>query len=142
MTVTFYGISNCDQVRKTQAWLREAGVPARFHDYRRDGIDAAMLERWCRHLPWTSLLNKRGQTWRALTDTERAAIVDQGSAIEQMLAHPTMIRRPVIEIGQHLLIGFSAERLAETLKAYRSAAATMPDTPTRPDPTAGDGAGS
>ncbi len=141
MTVTFYGIPNCDQIRKTQAWLRDAGVSARFHDYRRDGVDAALLERWCRHLPWASLLNKRGQTWRALSDAERAAIVDQRSAIEQMVAHPSMIRRPVIEVGQHLLIGFSAERLAEALKAQQDesgAAAPAADEPARP---AADGAG-
>ena len=117
MTVTFYGIANCDQIRKTQAWLREARVEARFHDYRRDGLQAATLERWCRHLPWNALINRRGQSWRALSDAERAAIVDQGSAIEAMLANPTLIKRPVIEIGEHLLIGFSAERITEALRS-------------------------
>jgi arsenate reductase len=117
MTVIFYGIANCDQVRKTQAWLRDSHVEARFHDFRRDGLDVATLERWCRHLPWNALLNKRGQSWRAQTDAERASIVDQTSAIERMLANPTLIKRPVIEIGDHLLIGFSAERITEALRS-------------------------
>jgi arsenate reductase len=115
MAVTVYGISNCDQVRKTLGWLRENGIDYRFHDFRGDGIERAMLERWCTHLPWNSLLNRRGHTWRSLDEAARAEVVDQTSAIELMLAHPTLIKRPVVEVADRLLLGFSAERLAAAL---------------------------
>ena len=112
MTVTVYGISNCDQVRKTLGWLRQNGVDYRFHDFRADGIERAMLERWCTHLPWNSLLNRRGLTWRALPEAARTEVVDQTSAIDLMLAYPTVVKRPVVEVADRLLLGFSAERLA------------------------------
>ena len=115
MVVTLYGISNCDQVRKTLGWLRQNGIEYRFHDYRVDGIERVMLERWCSHLPWNSLLNRRGLTWRSLDEATRAQVVDQTSAIELMMAHPTLVKRPVIEFEDRLLLGFSAERLAATL---------------------------
>ena len=115
MAVTVYGISNCDQVRKTLGWLRENGIAYRFHDYRTDGIDRGMLERWCSHLPWNALLNRRGLTWRSIDDAARAEVVDQTSAIELMLAHPTVVKRPVVEVADRLLLGFSAERLAAAL---------------------------
>ncbi|MGE0797975.1 MAG: ArsC family reductase [Lautropia sp.] len=122
MALVFYGIPTCDQTRKTQAWLREHGVDHRFHDFRADGLDRAMLERWISHLPWNSLLNRRGTTWRNLPADVRNQVVDQESAIEVMLAHPTLVKRPVIEIGDRLLLGFSAERLTEALRAADAAA--------------------
>ncbi|MGE0311589.1 MAG: arsenate reductase [Lautropia sp.] len=115
--ITVYGIANCDQVRKTLAWLREHGIAHRFHDYRVDGLSHDALSRWCKHLPWTSLLNKRGQSWRSIPEPARRAVVDQASAIELMLANPTLVKRPVLEVGDDLLLGFSAERLAEAVRA-------------------------
>lgn len=115
MNVTVYGISNCDQVRKTLAWLRGRKVAFRFHDYRVDGLQPSLLVDWCKHLPWTSLLNKRGQTWRAIDEASRRQAVDQASAIDLMVAHPTLVKRPVVEVGDRLLLGFSPERLEETL---------------------------
>jgi arsenate reductase len=115
MAVIVYGIANCDQVRKTLFWLRENGVEFRFHDFRVDGIERAMLERWCSHLPWNSLLNRRGLTWRSIDEAARAEVVDQTSAIDFMLAHPTVVKRPVVEVADRLLLGFSAERLAAAL---------------------------
>jgi len=132
MTVVVYGISNCDQVRKTLGWLNANTVEHRFHDYRRDGLERARLERWCSHVPWTALLNKRGQTWRALPEDRRRQIVDQASVIELLLENPTLVKRPVIEIDEDLLIGFSAERLREALGRQTesaAAAATPPETP-------------
>ena len=115
MAVTVYGISNCDQVRKTLGWLRENEIEFRFHDFRANGLERGMLERWCSHLPWNSLLNRRGLTWRSLDDSLRAQAVDQTSAIDLMLAHPTLIKRPVVEIADRLLLGYSAERLGAAL---------------------------
>jgi arsenate reductase len=118
MPVAVYGITQCDQVRKTIAWLNANGVDHRFHDFRRDGLSREFLERWCSHVPWTALLNKRGQTWRAVTEERRRQIVDQSSAIELMLEQPTLVKRPVIEIADDLLLGFSAERLEEALQRH------------------------
>jgi arsenate reductase len=102
-----YGIENCDQVRKARSWLRAHSIDARFHDFRRDGLTAAMLERWLAHLPWDALLNRRGQAWRKLDPQRRAQVVDKASAVEAMLADPTLVKRPVIEAGDRLLVGFS-----------------------------------
>lgn len=121
--ITVFGIANCDQVRKTLAWLRSQGTAHRFHDFRVDGLSRDMLTRWCKHLPWTSLLNKRGQAWRALAESVRREAVDQDSAIELMLAHPTLVKRPVIEFGDDLLLGFSAERIAQAASAASAASA-------------------
>ena len=112
-----YGIENCDQVRKARSWLRAHGIGARFHDFRRDGLNADMLERWLAHLPWDALLNRRGQAWRKLDPKLRTQVLDKTTAIEAMLADPLLVRRPVIEAGDRLLVGFSEP-------AYRAAFAT------------------
>jgi arsenate reductase len=102
-----FGIENCDQVRKARRWLREHDIDARFHDVRRDGLDAATLRRWLETVAWDSLLNRRGQTWRALADAQRAAVVGADSAVAAMLAEPTLIKRPVVEADGRVLVGFS-----------------------------------
>lgn len=105
--VVIYGIENCDQVRKARAWLRAHGVDARFHDFRREGLAEALLTRWMGHLPWDALLNRRGQTWRQLEAPAKASVVDQASAAELMLAHPTVVKRPVLEASDRIVVGFS-----------------------------------
>ncbi|MFZ4760039.1 MAG: ArsC family reductase [Burkholderiaceae bacterium] len=107
MNAVVYGIDTCDQVRKARAWLRAQGVTVRFHDFRADGLDEALLSRWMGHLPWDALLNRRGLTWRQLDASRRAAIVDQASATELMLSLPTVIKRPVLEAGDRIVVGFS-----------------------------------
>lgn len=102
-----YGVENCDQVRKARNWLRARGIEPRFHDFRRDGLTAAMLERWLARLPWDALLNRRGLAWRKLEPQRRARILDKTSAVEAMLADPMLVKRPVIEVGDRLLVGFS-----------------------------------
>lgn len=109
-----YGIENCDQVRKARQWLREHGVTVRFHDLRRDGLGAALLQRWLTRLPWDALLNRRGLAWRKLEPAQRAAVVDQSSAIEVLLADPTLVKRPVVEFGERLLVGFSETAFRST----------------------------
>ena len=106
-TVVVYGIDTCDQVRKARAWLRAQGVAFRFHDFRADGLDAALLSRWMGHLPWDALLNRRGLSWRQLDAARKASVVDQSSAAELMLANPTLIKRPVLEAGDRIVVGFS-----------------------------------
>ncbi|MET0508228.1 MAG: arsenate reductase [Burkholderiaceae bacterium] len=118
MPVVVYGITPCDQVRKTLAWLNANGVDHRFHDFRRDGLSGESLERWCSHVPWNALLNKRGQTWRGLPEVRRRQVVDQSSAIELLLEQPTLVKRPVIEIEDGLLLGFSIDRIDEALHRH------------------------
>ena len=105
--VVVYGIDNCDQVRKARAWLRARGVAFRFHDFRADGLDGALLSRWMGHLPWDALLNRRGLSWRGLDPARKASVVDQPSAAELMLEIPTLVKRPVLEAGDRILVGFS-----------------------------------
>lgn len=109
-----YGIETCDQVRKARQWLRQHGVEARFHDFRRDGLPPEAVQRWLAHMPWDALLNRRGLTWRRLDPARRARVVDQASAVEALLEDPTLVKRPVLEAGEHLLVGFSEP-------AYRAA---------------------
>jgi len=105
--ITVFGIQNCDQVRRARAWLQAAGRPYRFHDFRVDGLQPELLAGWLRHVPWDSLLNRRGTTWRKLDESRRAAVTDQLSASELMLAEPTLVKRPVLQQGQKTLVGFS-----------------------------------
>lgn len=105
--VVVYGIESCDQVRKARAWLRAQGVAFRFHDFRADGLDAALLARWMGHLPWDALLNRRGTSWRQLDAQRKASVVDQSSATELMLENPTLVKRPVLEAGDRIVVGFS-----------------------------------
>jgi arsenate reductase len=111
-----YGIENCDQVRRARAWLRDHGIAVSFHDFRKQGLDAALLERWLRHLPWDTLLNRRGLAWRKLSQQEKTGIVDKNSAMQAMLAEPLLIKRPVIEAGDRLLVGFSDAVLNSTFE--------------------------
>jgi Spx/MgsR family transcriptional regulator len=102
-----YGIDACDQVRKARAWLRARDVRFRYHDFRSDGLQQTLLARWMGHLPWDALLNRRGTTWRQLDPARKASVVDQASACELLLAHPTLVKRPVLEVGDRIVVGFS-----------------------------------
>jgi arsenate reductase len=112
--VRLYGIQNCDQVRAARAWLVQHDCGIEFIDLKKSGLDAATLDRWLTHLPWDALLNRRGMTWRQLDPSLRAQINDQSSASELMLAHPLLIKRPVLEMGEKMSVGFS-ETLYENL---------------------------
>ncbi len=105
--IRLYGIPNCDQVRAARAWLKTHGREPEFIDFKKVGLTASTLDRWLTHLPWDALLNRRGMTWRQLDPAVRAQIVDQGSAAELMLALPLLIKRPVLEVGEKISVGFS-----------------------------------
>lgn len=105
--IVLYGIETCDQVRKARQWLRAHGVAHRYHDFRRDGLTAEMLARWFGRVPWDALVNRKGLTWRRLDVARRAAVTDQPSAAELLLAEPTIVKRPVLEAGDRLMVGFS-----------------------------------
>jgi Spx/MgsR family transcriptional regulator len=108
MTVTIYGIKNCDTMKKARTWLEDHGVDYRFHDYKAAGIDRARLEGWVEQLGWETLFNRAGTTFRKLPDAARDDL-DQGRAIALMLDQPSMIKRPVLERDGTLLVGFKPE---------------------------------
>ncbi|WP_428943715.1 ArsC family reductase [Pantoea sp. FN060301] len=106
--LTMYGIKNCDTIRKARKYLEANGVAYQFHDYRTDGLDAALLQRFTGTLGWEPLLNTRGTTWRKLSEETRSAIKDAASASELMLAQPAMIKRPLLcRADGSMLLGFS-----------------------------------
>jgi Spx/MgsR family transcriptional regulator len=96
ITLTIFGIPNCDTVKKARAWLSEHGVAHAFVDFKKQGVDDAALARWLAQLGWQALLNTRGTTWRRLDDAARAAVTDAASAQALMLAQPSVIKRPVV----------------------------------------------
>ena len=108
MTVTLYGIPNCDTVKKARVYLDARGVGYHFHDYKKAGVDAADLKRWAKQVGWEVLLNKAGTTFKKLPDADKAGI-DEAKAIALMQANPSMIKRPVVEGGAKLLVGFKPE---------------------------------
>jgi arsenate reductase (glutaredoxin) len=105
--IHLYGIPNCDTVKKARAWLGQRGIDYAFHDYKKEGADPGQLEAWSDAAGWEALLNRRGTTFRALSDAEKADI-GRAKAIRLMQAHPSLIKRPVVEHGGGLLVGFDA----------------------------------
>lgn len=112
MTVTIHGIKNCDTMKKAFRWLEEHGVDHVFHDYKKSGAAREALERWCDAAGWETVLNRRGTTFRKLPEAARENL-DRDKAIALMLDQPSMIKRPVLETGKAIEIGFKPERYAE-----------------------------
>ena len=103
---TLYGIPNCDTVKKARAWLDEHGVAYDFHDYKKQGIDAATLKRWCAEFGVERVPNQKGTTWRKLSEAQRADLTP-AKAIELMQEQPSLIKRPLLDTGKRRLLGFS-----------------------------------
>lgn len=114
MTLTLYGIPNCDTMKKARVWLDTHGVAYRFHDYRKADIDRETIEGWVAALGWEALLNRSGTTFRKLPDADKADL-DAPRAIELMLAQPAMIRRPVLVGDGWIEVGFKPERYSQRL---------------------------
>lgn len=108
MTRTLYGIPNCDTVKKARVWLDQHGVAFAFHDYKKAGIDRPRLEAWVARHGWETVLNRAGTTFRKLPEADKADL-DSDRAIALMLAHPSMIKRPVLDLGDRTLVGFKPE---------------------------------
>src|SRR5262245_42305993 len=113
--VTIYGIKNCDTMKKARAWLDQHGVAYAFHDYKAAGIERGRLESWSRDVGWETLLNRAGTTFRALPDKDKDGLTER-KAIALMKGQPSMIKRPVLDVGGKPLVGFKAEQYA---KAFR-----------------------
>ena len=116
MASVMYGIANCDTVKKARAWFTERGMPHHFHDYKKQGVTAEHLDRWIGQLGWEPLLNRKGTTWRKLDDATRSTSFDAPSARQLMLAHPSVIKRPVVEWeGGAITVGFDAAQWPRAL---------------------------
>ena len=104
-----YGIPNCDKVKKARAWLADGGYAIDFYDFKKNGIDHATIMEWLRDVSWEILLNRKGTTWRALSDARKAAVTDAESAVALMLEMPSIIKRPVLVLGSpdHTVVDFS-----------------------------------
>ena len=110
--VLVFGIPNCDTVKKARTWLTDNGVAYDFHDYKKSGIDAAHLTRWCDALGWDKVLNRAGTTFKKLPDADKANL-DQDKAVALMAANPSCIKRPIVEHPGGLLVGFKPAEWAE-----------------------------
>ena len=115
MAITLYGIKACDTMKKARTWLDSHGVRYEFHDYKASGIDAASLARWSKQVGWETLLNRSGTTFRKLPDAHKADL-DERKALALMQAQPSMIKRPVLEMGQRILVGFKPEIYASQVR--------------------------
>ena len=115
---TIYGIKNCDTMKKARAWLDSHGVAYSFHDYKTEGIAKDKLSRWVDELGWETLLNRAGTTFRKLLDADKEGL-NERRAIALMLAQPSMIKRPVLEQGGRLLVGFKPEIYEKEFRTAR-----------------------
>jgi len=106
--VTIYGIKNCDTMKKARSWLDARGVVYAFHDYKAAGIERGMLEAWVREVSWETLLNRAGTTFRKLAENDKNGLTER-KAVTLMLDQPSMIKRPVLDVGGKLLVGFKPD---------------------------------
>jgi arsenate reductase len=116
MTPTIYGIKNCDTMKKARAWLDSHGVKYAFHDYKASGIAKETLKQWSDQLGWEALLNRAGTTFRKLPDKDKQGL-NEKKALALMLAQPSMIKRPVLDLGGKFLVGFKPENYASEVRS-------------------------
>ena len=105
--ITLYGIPNCDTVKKARTWLDQNNVEHQFHDFRKDGVDAAQVKQWIADLGVDTLINKRSTSWKALTDEQKSSL-NESTALELILESPTLIKRPLLDKDGELQVGFKA----------------------------------
>jgi arsenate reductase (glutaredoxin) len=115
MSITIYGIKNCDTMKKARTWLDGHGVAYDFHDYKSAGIEKSRLEQWSDELGWETLLNRAGTTFKKLPDADKEGLT-QGKAIALMLRQPSMIKRPVLDLGTKRVVGFKPDIYAKEVK--------------------------
>jgi len=110
-TITIYGIKNCNTMQKAFTLITKNGIESHFHDYKKEGISAQKIEEWFKKAPWEQFINKQGLTWKKLDESIRSSITDAAQASELMQKHTSLIRRPIVEAGDMLIIGFQEEQL-------------------------------
>ena len=116
MTNTLYGIKNCDTMKKARAWLDAHKVDYVFHDYKKDGIAPKLLQGWAEEVGWEVLLNRAGTTFRALADADKENLTEK-KAVVLMVSQPSMIKRPVLDLGKKRVVGFKPEHYAQLFKS-------------------------
>ncbi|MCK6265444.1 ArsC family reductase [Vibrio sp. ZSDE26] len=109
MTVTMYGIPNCDTIKKAKKWLEANNIEFVFHDYRKQGVNNELIAQFFQNLDWTQVVNKRGTTYRQLTQEQKDSLNEE-SAIALLLENPAMIKRPILSVNKELYLGFKAEQ--------------------------------
>ena len=114
-TLTVYGIPNCDSVKKARAWLTDHGVDYAFHDFKKQGVPPDALDGWLKQVGWEVLVNRKGTTWRKLDPALQASVSDNASARALMLAHASVIKRPIVVHGQSVWVGVNPEAWARVL---------------------------
>jgi Spx/MgsR family transcriptional regulator len=114
-TITIYGIPNCDSVKKARVWLTDHGVDHVFHDFKKQGIPPEAVDVWLQHVDWEVLVNRKGTTWRKLDPAQQASVVDKTSARALMLAHASVVKRPVVVKGQTVMVGVNPEAWANVV---------------------------
>jgi arsenate reductase len=114
VTTTIYGIKACDTMKKARDWLDGRGVAYGFHDYKTAGVDRARLEGWSKAVGWETLLNRSGTTFRKLPDADKLDL-NEAKAIDLMLAQPSMIKRPVLDLGDRLVVGFKPDQYQQAM---------------------------
>lgn len=107
MDITLYGIPNCDTVKKARIWLAAHDIAHHFHDFKKAGLDMATVKAWQQHVEWELLINRKGTTWRALSDDRKAAVCDAQTALALMLEAPSVIKRPVLHHANQTYVGFT-----------------------------------
>ena len=122
-TITAYGIPNCDTVKKSRVWLQTHQPDFVFHDFKKQGLSQSTLEAWLEHIGLDQLMNRKGTTWRALSDEQKASAASQETAIALILSHPSLIKRPVLEIKEHqqirhVSVGFSADQFSSIFSRF------------------------
>jgi arsenate reductase len=116
-TVTIFGIPNCSSVKKAQVWFNQQAQAFDFHDFKKLGVSPSTLDDWLKKVPWEILLNKKGTTWRQLDESEQHKVVDAVSAKQLMVQKPSIIKRPVVVIGEQVLVGVNPEQWSNVLNA-------------------------
>ncbi len=117
MTAILYGIKNCDTVKKARQWLDQHRIEYRFHDFRSDGLELQQAQAWLDEIGLDTLLNKRGTTWKQLDDKLRAQLTGDNAAA-LLIEHPTLIKRPLLDIGHQRFVGFSDQQYREIFKTH------------------------
>lgn len=119
MTTTLYGIPNCDTVKKARTWLADNGHDFAFHDFKKQGLSRELVQDWLKDVEWETLVNRKGMTWRNLSDERKAQITDADSATELMLENPSVIKRPVLQGVGPVSVGFSSDQFATKFGAAK-----------------------